>query len=236
MRVWWCSLCLASGAALAAADDWRSTPLDVYTMPYTDGRARLTVDWGSQGDHFERKPQQVVDEHHQLVAWLKSPAVLSRLKQEQSRLMVEEQATATRDAAAWKDRFETAGQKVTLGVRSTLGLRHIPLPDWMTGIPGDMRPLVHVGIFDASDPDQVCWAIAQRTAKPELHLFAVGWTSMKAFRDLHLQHPTLSATTVVSVTGGPSAEDWIGHYQVTALPAYVHIAGTQLVIEEGGIP
>lgn len=228
-------LMLLSGPVLGA-DAWRTTPLDVYTLPYTDGRSRLTVDWGEQGRYLERKPQQVVEEHAHLVSWLTSPEMLAYLNKEQARCEREEEKTGEKAAGQWLDDYQTQGQKVALGVRSALDTRRVPLPVWVTGIPRDMRRLVQVGIFDASDPSQVRWAVAQRTARPEMHLYAVGWTSMEDFAALHKRHPTLSAATVVSTKGGRSAEDWIADYRVAALPAFVCIDGEELVIEEGGIP
>lgn len=228
--------CLLSATTTAFAEHVRTQPLDVYTLPFSDQQTRLVVDWGSQGDTIERDPQQVVEERRRLRAWLKSPEVIAHFKSLEKDLQAKALPVAQKQAAEWVDRFNTVGQTISLPTKDLQSLRRIPLPAWMNGIPGDMRPLVQVGIFDASNEAHIRWAVNQRTLRPEVHLFAVGWKSMRQFQELHLRHPTLSATTVTTVTGGPSAEDWIGHYGVSALPAFCRIDGSELVLEEGVSP
>lgn len=224
------------GQALPAAETWRSSPLDTYTLPFTDGKTRFVVEWGSQAPTMDRDPEGVHGEYVQLVAWFGSPEVSARIAADQAHLASEEATTALQQTQALNQRYATQAQHCDLPASGARPPRAIPLPTWLTSIPADLRPLVRIGIFDAAEPTQVRWALAARALHQDMQLFAVGWSSVKALDQLNLEHPGLS-TQVITRTASPRCvEEWVADFGVRALPAFVAIDGPQLRIEEGCAP
>jgi hypothetical protein len=203
-------------------------------MPFNDDQSRVVVDWGTQGASVERRPLDVDEEMRQIKRWWKSPEVVKKLKEMQAEAVKEETKQANEQVEVWKHDFETVGQSIAVPASAHVTIRRVPLPEWLASTPADYRPLIQVGMFDASDASQVRWAIAQRTSKPQMQLFAVGWKSMQQFFDLHKAHPTLNATTIRTIENGPTAERWVSFYGVTKLPAFVTVDGLELILEEGG--
>lgn len=215
----------------AHAVEPRETPLSVATVPYADGKSRLTVDWGAQGDDLAREPQQVRTEHQQLVAWLTSPDVVKRLTEMQADSAKQEHATATAAAQAWAEHRQVDEQAIDFeqGARA---VRQVELPAWMRSLPADVRGVVCVGLLDARQESHIAWALAMRRRKPEAHLFALGWSSSAALAEVNRQYPALQLQ-VVKTTGFRASSAWMTDYQATTLPALATVAGDHLVIDEG---
>ena len=220
-----------------AVDGYQTTPMQVYTFPYSDGRTRITVDWGTQGETIRRNPVECREQHEGLVRWVKSAEFKAIVERGAEKVADESIAIGTKAAVDLRYRQEHEEQAAGL-LRSALPTqRLVSVPTWVQGIPWDLRRILVVGAFDARDADQVRWALSLRTQRPDAQLFAVGWRSQSALEALMKEHPSLKAGCVVSVPGGRSAADWCADYGITSLPAAVEFPDLDhLRLTEGVAP
>ena len=226
-----CILCGLLPCSVFGAEE-RASPIATNTQPFADGASRLVVDWGERGETLPREPRDVRGEHDQLLVWLQSPDMVAFMSEENRKAVIQERAAATVQAADWLDRFYHEAQVVSLPSIAFTSERQAAIPQWMHAMPIDVRKIVVLGFVDAREQSQVDWALRMRKEKPEMQLFAVGYSSISAIHILNEQYPALQFIPKASYPGSP-VENWIHDFSVEALPATVAVNGDLLVIHEG---
>jgi len=221
--------------ALAAVDQtWRSAPLDVVTLTYTDGTNRVTVDWGDQGESIERDPVEVREQYQRLLAFIKSPETLAYLQEIKAKADAEETRRGKEHAADWKRSYESDEQSIDLPTVLKASTREEPAPTWVRGMPWDVRQSLLIAMIDARSSTQVAWAENLRRTEPQATIFALGWTTAKDLTRIQRANVTLQLIGINSLGSAKRADAFAADYLVSGLPALIRFPSPDLLsISEG---
>ncbi|MDA3961205.1 MAG: hypothetical protein PF961_10480 [Planctomycetota bacterium] len=221
---------LALAVALDAASG--AGPAAVSTTGFRD-RERIVANWGHVGPTLRRQPEEVSGQFERLKAYLHSPEVVAMLEAEQKRMVAIEEQLGKQQGDARMARYRTEDQDPGVP-RVASRTRSIQTPEWIFGIPWDVRKQLVVAAFDARDGVQVAWARRVRALHPTAAINVVGWHSQAALDAVQEETPDLRPMSVVSVPGGASAADWLGDWGIEGLPALVRwTSPEEQVMEEG---